>query len=459
MFVDLNSDSHALLVAVGLGVGAFTFWRRTSLLGPMAVIGSVVLLTTLAGLGSRTPWLKVQSAKPAAAPDKSLPAIVHIILDEHVGVEGLPAANPGMPALREKLKAFYARRGFALYGGAYGRHLHTVNAIPYTLNYGRRLGAGASMKGARIGRTDYLSGLARRGYRLEILQTDFVDFCSDATYEKCVTYWSASLAPTLSLPWGPADRARLIAIKFAALSTIARGLQEPWNLLAPRLRRHGFRAEDLRIHSSAASSTVAAMLAFDMLRDSAARIQPGQALFAHLLLPHYPYAVASDCRYLPHGKWKVRRFVHAQRVRESAYFDQLRCAQRKVDLVLDALAKSPAGANSIVIIHGDHGSRITKLDPNIRNAGRYSDADMIAGFSTLFAVRAPGVAPAYYRGRAPVASLLRDFALGDFRNAPSPSPDARPTVFLENRALKPVRAVALPAAWVRAAGEQGADER
>ena len=48
---------------------------------------------------------------PAAA--VALPAIVHIILDEHIGVEGLPATNPETPAIKQELRSFYQSRGFA----------------------------------------------------------------------------------------------------------------------------------------------------------------------------------------------------------------------------------------------------------------------------------------------------------------------------------------------------------
>ena len=73
---------------------------------------------------------------------------------------------------------------------------------------------------------------------------------------------------------------------------------------------------------------------------------------------------------------------------------------------------------------------------------------MIAGFSTLFAIRAPGVAPAYFTEREPVPSLLRDFARSDFRSAPHPAPLPAPFVYLADEDWKPVRSVPLAPSWV-----------
>ena len=74
---------------------------------------------------------------------------------------------------------------------------------------------------------------------------------------------------------------------------------------------------------------------------------------------------------------------------------------------------------------------------------------MIAGFSTLFAVRAPGVAAAYSNERLPLVPLFRDFAASGFRSAPHPTPPGKHTVFLADKDWKPVRRVPLPASWTK----------
>ena len=43
--------------------------------------------------------------------------------------------------------------------------------------------------------------------------------------------------------------------------------------------------------------------------------------------------------------------------------------------------------DSIVIVHGAHGSRITKIEPFAKNSARLSTQDLKDSFSTLFAIK------------------------------------------------------------------------
>jgi hypothetical protein len=107
-----------------------------------------------------------------------------------------------------------------------------------------------------------------------------------------------------------------------------------------------------------------------------------------------------------------------------------------------------AGDGAIVIVQGDHGSRIADVDPRADNLGRFSDDDMIAGFSTLHAVRAPGVAVGYDRRALPTALLLRELVESNFRNANPATPDGfSATVMLDRYDWRPVQRHPLPASW------------
>jgi hypothetical protein len=449
IFVDLNTDSIVIACVVGAAVALFSWWRRMSLLPALAVIGALVIATKALGIGPAPTWLKTQGAerpRPGAAPANQ-PAIVHIILDEHLGIEGLRNEGAEGEKLGRELEAFYLKNGFAIYGGAYSEHLHTVNAIPAILNYGRRLSGNASKKGVKIGQTEHLRALADQGYRLAIFQSDFADYCTGSEVDECTTYNSSSLRPTLSLPLNTNERAGLLALKFLALSDLIIGFSHSWNALTVRMRGQGWVLPLFDPENDSRSSTVGSMAAFDQLTRRLNTARPGTVYFAHLLLPHYPYVVGEDCSPLPWRSWKLR-FRPRLEERRKAYYAQLRCTTRKLSDALRALARSPAGAASIVIIHGDHGSRITLADPTEANLGVYGDADIIAGFSTLFAVRAPGVEPAYRVERQPVAALLRESAERRFRSAPQPNPPLVHTVYLDDGNWKPIRRIRLPASWL-----------
>ena len=238
------------------------------------------------------------------------------------------------------------------------------------------------------------------------------------------------LRPTLDVPLRPAERASLIVFKFAALSSWAKWLDGGnW------------------IERKSLSSSAAALFAAHRFADQVRHAKPGEVHFAHLLIPHYPYVVDRNCRFLPPAQWRRRNEAGPIGQREIAYFEQLRCTMRQVDRILEAVARSPAGPGAIVVLHGDHGSRITQLDPNIAHRGHYTEADLVAAFTTLFAVRSPKIAPGYHEQPARVSRLLKEIARSEFSALPPVGTDAAPSVVIEDREWKPRARVPFPATW------------
>lgn len=450
LFLDLNIDTVPIVMVAGIGVAAFTYWRRISLLEPLSLIGGIILLSNAAGIGTRSDWINstVGNASANLASAKSgKPAVFHFILDEHVGIEGLPDDEEGRQ-IREELRTFYLDNGFALYGGAYSRHSYTVNAIPELLNFGAKWQQKIQKDGLRIGRNNYLQALIDQGYKLTIFQSDFVDYCSEAEFSECITYDSTSLGPNLRVTMGTADRVGLLTAKFLELTSWFDTAATLWNLGASALHKLHISLPFIDT-KPAQSSTVGSLESLDELTNRITASQPGDAIFAHLLLPHFPYVVGSDCEYLPWSKWNGRFIRSTLDMRRQAYYDQIHCTYRKLEVMLRAISRSAGGDRAVVIIHGDHGSRIFRVPPNAENYGKIDDADMIASFSTLFAVRAAGVEPVYFETRVPVFALLRDFANSKFGTAPEPLPPRSHIVYLANSEWEPVQKVPLPSYWTK----------
>ena len=437
LFVDLNltfSWSYLVAIAVGLGVAAYTYFRESSLLRPMAVIGTVILISSVLGLNGSSEWIRYSPAKPTSSIEQRPGrALLHIILDEHIGIEGIPGADPEATALKKELTSFYLSNGFTLYGRAYSEHFHTVTAIPHVLNYGRHLGRAANKTGVDVGPTVHFDTLSRQGYRLKILQFTFANLCTATPNATCTTYEATSPVPTLGVPLSTSERALLLLGKIYGLS----GLAKQW---APG-------RWTLPLREAGRSGSVAGLAAFDHLTKELSNAQVGDAYIAHIFAPHYPYTVRADCSYLPWREWKSRRSRVDLRVRQRAYFAQVRCTTAKLRQALNAFKSSPGGANGIVIIHGDHGSRITDRDPTDEESRYLSKADMIAGFSTLFALQTPGVASQYIREPESIARLLGEFSASGFRQQPVPRTGAKHEVTLDDRDWKPKRRHDLPKAW------------
>jgi hypothetical protein len=120
--------------------------------------------------------------------------------------------------------------------------------------------------------------------------------------------------------------------------------------------------------------------------------QEGTAFFAHLLLPHRPLEADSLC----HIQARISNRVGYGRPRSDSalqahlrlYADQVRCAHRALDELLEAVDRTVGRDRAIVIVHGDHGSRLTPLGDPKFIAG--DDQALNAHFSTLLAIRRPG---------------------------------------------------------------------
>lgn len=84
------------------------------------MLGSTLLFSQPLAIPARgTP----EGAAPVAA--TGLPPVVHIILDEQMGIEGLPRDLPGGASLQDDLKDFYRSRGFTLFGQAFSHYYMT----------------------------------------------------------------------------------------------------------------------------------------------------------------------------------------------------------------------------------------------------------------------------------------------------------------------------------------------
>ena len=200
----------------------------------------------------------------------------------------------------------------------------------------------------------------------------------------------------------------------------------------------------LNLRQSTKTSTLQGFVASEALLRDLRDARPGEAYIAHLLLPHYPYAYKADCSLKPWAEWTLRSGPMI-RHRERAYFDQIRCSARLIGAIDNALDRSVGRGNYILIVHGDHGSRITITDPRADRVP--TERDLIASYSALFAIKARHVTPGYETGPAPVAKLLKDFVHSDFAGAPSPTSEPG-LIMLEDENWRPKRPTTMPQRWL-----------
>jgi hypothetical protein len=353
--------------------------------------------------------------------------------------------------LAEELQAFYAANGFRLFGGAYSEHRHTVNAIPQILNFGTEQPWKPRHKdGATVENNAYFDRLHELGYEIIVRQTEFLDFCSSETVRSCNRYSSAGVEPIHASTLSTGEKAAVLLYTFMSLSEVATTVVRAYDGGAAWLVRRGVEIPLVEIDRHRRTSTMSALVAVDRLIADLRQARSGQAYFTHLLLPHYPYATNRDCTLKARKEWQMRvSLIESRKRRQLAYFDQLSCTTKKLGAVLESLAASPAGARSIVIVHGDHGSRITQRDPTVKNSGLVDDTDLISSYATLFAVKAPEIAPGYDARRLPVARLLASLAGSGFQSVEVELESGFiPSVVLDDHEWRPGHRIDLPPSWI-----------
>jgi hypothetical protein len=66
--------------------------------------------------------------------------------------------------------------------------------------------------------------------------------------------------------------------------------------------------------------------------------------------------------------------------------------------------------DSIIVVHGDHGSRIAINEPTANNQHVLTTQDLVDGFSTLFAMKLPGKPGGYDKSLRSLEQLFEEFA-------------------------------------------------
>ena len=68
--------------------------------------------------------------------------------------------------------------------------------------------------------------------------------------------------------------------------------------------------------------------------------------------------------------------------------------------------------DALVVVHGDHGSRISLVRPVPEVGDRISPQDYLDSFSTLFAIRSPDLTAEYHGGVQAIQSIFAQHAFG-----------------------------------------------
>ncbi|MFN4112957.1 MAG: hypothetical protein ACK4GD_03335 [Sphingomonadaceae bacterium] len=410
--------------ALWAGLALIAWFAETALLKlTLAAFGSVFLfqfvaLTTGIGAPPR-PANYAKSLQDPTRPTTNRPAIVHLVLDSYLGLDSMALGPEHYRTLRAEQVAFFTGRGFQVYPRAYSRHVKTVNSLPEMLSFGEqpRATSNRNLQYAIAEELPYFTELDARGYRTSAVLPTFLDLCVNQPLTHCRKFERSALTSMLETDLSAADRATVMGFTLLQLAALPGQAAEQLQLRA----NQWFGTEGRRPYNRTKLLPLASLGELDRFADDLATLRPGEARFLHVLLPHDPYIFDARCTVLAEADWLDEHGPGTPEARERAYADQVRCLQSRLARLLDRLDRTAAGREAIVIVHGDHGSRISPIAPFL-GGPELTEREMLMSHSTLFAIRVPGEAGAQVPGTFALDELMADFRARDFAAAPRPQP-------------------------------------
>jgi Sulfatase len=364
----------------------------------IAVFGTMVVASV--ALPSGVPAMAFKAGE-SSAELKDLPPVIHIVLDEHIGLAGLPPDFEASQEARQIVAATY--KDFALYSHAYSRYDETKYSLASLVNGDRGPNVvhllGEQPYSAVMKQNAWFDTLKTEGYSVRVYQSAWLDMCSESSaVDSCFTATPFSLD----------------AVQRSSLSTTQR--------LRALVRKLLIGREALQ---------VAPMISQELLarfRADVADRSRGRAFYVHLIFPHYGYLYGRDCALLDPLHWEKEDFgdddIYTREERAGLYpryLNQLICSAHTMESLFSELKSLGIYDEATIIIHGDHGSRLAAWRYVSSKPERFSERDKIDDYSTLLAIKAPGIAPGIYDEPVALQQIFAQTFLGG-AGAASPRP-------------------------------------
>jgi len=418
LLIDLNTSlTVAWFFGLWVGIGLIAFYAKELFSHVVFASASAVLLFQATGalwvsdVGDKSPN-QVLNLQDERRPAANRPAIVHLVLDSYLGLDGMALGPNIYRSLRSEQSAFFLGHGFQVYPRAYSPHSKTLNSLPALFSYGGEQPFIHKVSGSYTipEQLPYFADLNRLGYRIEAHIPAYFDLCVKQKLAECETFQSSHLSSMLGTELRAVDRAKVFAFTMLNLTHVTRLIV---NSIRPDpAARFAFNRSEL--------FPVTSLRELDKFIDDLPNLRRGEVRFGHFLLPHDPYMLAADCSVKPESQWLDEHGPGAAAVREKSYADQVNCLQQRLEQLFDALGRSSAGREAIVLLHGDHGSRIAPSQPMV-DGPVLSKRELLMSYSTFFAIRVPAQAPGEIEGTYALDQLMADFRARDFLAAPRPS--------------------------------------
>ena len=384
-------------------------------IGRALVIGlATMTLTTVLKFAIVPGRIIREDVRPLNGPSRSgMPNIVFLIMDEHIGVEGILPTAAKATELKNQLIDDYTSRGFNVYGRAYSNYYYTSLSIPSILNH-------SIPQDHRSLSDSYLllESLRRQGYALNIYQSTHLDFCKTLSgqYHQCFEYSRNSVGFLAQEKMPMFQKALVLSAAFAEAQQ-STGLRKAWWILSEKFKSIPWgRFEPMSF------PVILSKIKADMRTQT-----NGTVFFAHFLMPHSPYRYTSECQIADIADWDYRLIdsPNAEKsrvIKNSRYLQQVACTHKSLESLWAVMRETGTYEASTIFLMGDHGSRIFSVMPyldderNTPDLNLATDRNLVALFSAFLAVK-PGKkndAGIYDGNKIPLATVAAEvFGLPD----------------------------------------------
>lgn len=357
------------------------------------------------------------------------PNIVHIVVDGHIGVEGIPTNIEGGAKLKERIVDFYNEWGFELHGKAYSQHVLTQDSLSALFNGESNIQrsnhvASGHPTGHRFKLTKnrYFENQVALGYNIRVVQSDYLDYCNSIgiSIDFCYSYPAVSPGGMANVDLPTSLKTKRLIRTYLNHSLIVILLDSYWK--NNKTVRTG-KSEESSQRGTVKYFNVALMETINVIRQQLEKNPRGNFVFAHLLMPHYPYIWDAQCNirlekniWLPSlitNKTIPTNKVQTRESRYKQYISQTNCLLDILNGLFEQLEYDNNFSEATVVIHGDHGSRLSIQKTTIDNITNVSNLDLIDAFSTIFAIRQPQGSARYSTEQLSLLELFSNYNLVD----------------------------------------------
>jgi len=343
-----------------------------------------VALIIGAFIDSRLDLVKNDTQVVKSDQQTSLAPVVHILLDGFIGPDGLPPQDAPQ-ALRSEILGFFRDNNLELYNRAYSHYHATQDSLFHAFNFtndAENLYFKSQIFHTNLSITEnrYFELLQRRGYTINIYQSESVEFCRAVPdmIGRCFTYNTPNLDSIRESVPGPWLRFRVLATNLFKQSTLISLFLKNrlWLLIW-----------GVTLHEPGV---------IDEIGDDLEQTRSG-VYFAHLMIPHAPFVHQDGCQ-LDYSSEPWERFpspglekntVDERIARYVRYLPQVKCALNEVGRLFDRMRELGLYDDAIIVVHGDHGSRLSLSSADQLNRDKLTPEDYRDLFSTLFAIKLP----------------------------------------------------------------------